>query len=86
MMEMPFVPNWASPPGDTIADLLRERSWTQAEFGRRLGKSGDFVDQLVAGEALIDEAIALTLERVLGSTAQFWRSREANYRAALAKR
>ena len=86
MAKIPFSPDWVSPPGDTIADLLDERSWTQAEFAARLGASRKFVNQLVSGEASIDEATALRLERVLGSTTRFWLNREADYRAALAKR
>ena len=83
---MSFDPDWISPPGDTIADLLDERSWTQAEFAVRLGTSRKFVNQLVSGDASINEATALRLERVLGSTTRFWLSREADYRAAMAKR
>ena len=83
---MPFSPDWVSPPGDTIADLLDERSLTQAELATRLGTSRKFVNQLVSGEASINEATALGLERVLGSTTRFWLNREADYRAALAKR
>lgn len=83
---MSLSPDWVSPPGDTIADLLEERSWTQAEFATRLGASRKFVNQLVSGEASINEATALRLERVLGSTTRFWLNREADYRAALAKR
>ena len=83
---MSFDPDWISPPGDTIADLLDERSWTQAEFAVRLGTSRKFVNQLVSGGASINEATALRLERVLGSTTRFWLSREADYRAAMAKR
>ena len=32
-----FAPDWASPPGDTIADLIEERGWTQAESRRTTG-------------------------------------------------
>ena len=35
-LDAPFAPDWVSPPGDTIADVLEERGWTQAEFARRL--------------------------------------------------
>ena len=83
---MSYSPDWVSPPGDTIADLLDERSWTQAEFAIRLGVSRKFVNQLLSGEASINESTALRLERVLGSTTRFWLNREADYRAALAKR
>lgn len=27
-----FQPDWVSLPGDTTADLLDEKGWTQAEF------------------------------------------------------
>ena len=35
--ETSFEPDWLSPPGDTIADVLEERGWSQAEFAQRIG-------------------------------------------------
>jgi HTH-type transcriptional regulator/antitoxin HigA len=32
-----FCPDWASTPGDTIADILRERGLSEAEFAQRTG-------------------------------------------------
>lgn len=81
----PFAPDWVSPPGDTIADLLEERDWTQAQLAERLGCTTKHVSQLINGKAPIGEETALKLERVLGSTAGFWLNREAQYRAQLAK-
>lgn len=80
-----FSPDWISPPGDTIADLLEERDWTQAQLAERLGYTKKHVSQLINGKAPITEDTALKLERVLGSTAKFWLSREAQYRAQLAE-
>lgn len=80
---MTFDPDWVSPPGDTIADLLDERRWTQTEFADRLGTSRNFVNQLISGEAPIDEATALKLEQLLGSTGRFWLNRESAYRAVV---
>lgn len=40
---------------------------------------------LINGKAAINEETALKLERVLGSTTAFWLSREAQYRAHLAR-
>jgi len=82
--EMPFEPDWLSPPGDTIADLLEERGWSQAEFAQRIGYTPKHVNRLLRGKAPISEVTALQLERVLGSTARFWLQREAEYREALA--
>lgn len=84
-MTYPFTPNWISPPGDTIADVLEERDWTQAQLAERLGYTTKHVSQLVNGKAPISEETALKLERVLGSTVEFWLNREAVYRAQLAK-
>lgn len=84
-MTTAFDPDWISPPGDTIADLLEERDWTQAELANRLGASRKYVNQLISGKVPLSESVAVKLERVLGSTVRFWLNREAGYRAALAR-
>jgi HTH-type transcriptional regulator / antitoxin HigA len=67
-----FSPDWISPPGDTIADILEEREWTQADFAERMGQTQKHISQLLNGKATITEETALKLESVLGSTASFW--------------
>ncbi|MEO0769081.1 MAG: helix-turn-helix domain-containing protein [Cyanobacteria bacterium J06649_4] len=78
-----FSPDWISPPGDTIADLLEERDWTQAQLAERLGYTTKHVSQLINGKAPISEHTAIRLEHVLGSSVRFWLNREALYRAQL---
>ena len=80
-----FAPDWVSPPGDTIADLLEERDWTQVQLSKRLGYTTKHVSQLINGKAPITEDTALKLTKVLGSTEKFWLNREADYRAQLAQ-
>ncbi len=80
-----FAPNWVSPPGDTIADLLEEKGWTQAEFAQRCGYTTKHASLLINGKASITEDTALKLERVLGSSARFWLVREAQYRETIAR-
>ena len=80
-----FTPDWISPFGDTIEDLLEERDWTQAQLAEQMGYTIQHVSQLIHGKAQITEETALKLEQVLGSTAEFWLTREAQYRAQLAK-
>ncbi|MEO1132525.1 MAG: HigA family addiction module antitoxin, partial [Cyanobacteria bacterium J06639_1] len=82
----PFTPDWISPPGDTIADLLEERDWTQAHLAHQLGYSIERVSQLVNGKAILSHDTALRLASVLGNTASFWLEREAHYRDRLAAR
>lgn len=80
-----FTPDWVSVPGDTIADLLEERGWTQAELAKRTGFTKKHINLLIKGNAPIYEDTALKLERVLGGTARFWLARETQYREILAR-
>lgn len=81
----PFRPDWVSPPGDTIADLIEERGWPQAELAVRLGYTTKHVSQLINGKAAVTEDTALRLERVIGGGIAFWLAREAQFRAQRAR-
>jgi HTH-type transcriptional regulator / antitoxin HigA len=80
-----FSPDWVSPPGDTIADLMEERGWHQTELAVRLGYTNKHVSQLMNGKAPVTEDTALRLERVLGGGVAFWLAREAQFRAQRAR-
>ncbi|MDT0636370.1 HigA family addiction module antitoxin [Spectribacter hydrogenoxidans] len=80
-----FEPDWLSPPGDTIAEVLDERGLSQRALARRTGFSAKFINQLIAGKAALTEETALKLERVLGSSARFWLNLESRYRETLAR-
>lgn len=80
-----FAPDWVSPPGDTILDLLEERGWIQAELAKRLGYTEKHVSQLINGKVPLTVDAAQRLERVLGSSVDFWLAREANYRKHTAR-
>jgi addiction module HigA family antidote len=80
----PFCPDWCSlPPGTTIADLMEERGWNPSELADRLQCTEDFVNSLLSGEVLVTSELATKLEKVLGSTAEFWLRLEALYRSDL---
>lgn len=78
-----FAPDWISPPGDTLNDLLVERGWSTAEFAERTGLTPGHIHALVTGRARISADAAERLSRVLGSTSDFWLVRDAQYQAAL---
>lgn len=78
-LKVPFEPDWVSPPGESILDLIDERGWTQSELGQRLGYTDKHVSQLINGKVPLSMDAALRLERVLGSTADFWLALESNY-------
>ena len=76
-----FSPDHVPPPGDTILELLEEQEMTQTEVARRLGVSLKHLHQVVKGRASVSAELALGLERVFSVSAEFWLTREANYRA-----
>ena len=80
-----FCPNWVSHPGDTIADLIVERGWTQIQLAERLGISTKHLNRLVKGRVELTNDMAIRLTTVFGSTQQFWLQREAQYRQQLAR-
>lgn len=80
-----FAPDWVAIPGESINDLLEERDWSQSDLAKRTGFTTKHVNLLLKGKAAITEETALKLERVLGSTARFWLSLEAQYREHLAR-
>jgi HTH-type transcriptional regulator/antitoxin HigA len=75
-----FQPNWSSPPGDTVADLLEERKLSLREFSKQIGLTVDYISDLLHGNAPITIDIALRLEQALGVSAAFWMKREFQYR------
>jgi HTH-type transcriptional regulator / antitoxin HigA len=81
-----FNPDWLSPPGDTILDILLERQVSPEEFARRIGRTRDYTVNLIRGDATIDDETARLLSSTLGASQTFWMSRETQYRNSLAKR
>ncbi|MGO8870637.1 MAG: ImmA/IrrE family metallo-endopeptidase [Acidimicrobiales bacterium] len=79
----PFQPDYVSPPGDTLRDLLTELNLSQAELATRAGLSTKHVNQIMQGQAPITLETAIILERITGMPAAFWNRREADYREGL---
>ena len=67
-----YNPDWASPPGELIEEVLEEFGWTRAELAQRLDFSAKHVNELLKGRAAITAESAERLERVLGHDAGFW--------------
>jgi HTH-type transcriptional regulator / antitoxin HigA len=74
-----------SPPGDTLVDVLNAKGMSQAELAERTGRPKKTINEIIKSRALITSETAVQLERVLGVPAIFWTTREAQYRAHLAK-
>jgi HTH-type transcriptional regulator/antitoxin HigA len=80
-----FCPDWASAPGNTIADILDERDISVVEFAQRMGITAAQAVDLLEGRAAITIAVARRLEQVLGASVEFWMSRDFQYRQDIAR-
>jgi len=80
-----FNPDWASAPGATMADILRERGLPVVEFAHRMGDTLEHATDLLQGRATITIGVARRLKRVLGASVEFWMSRDFQYREDIAR-
>lgn len=80
-----YTPDYVSPPGETLEEILEEREMSQAELALRMGRPRKTISEIINGHAAITPETALQLERVLGIPARFWNNLERNYREALAR-
>lgn len=80
-----FSPDWASPPGDTIADILSERNVSEAHFAKQLEQSLEDTLDLLKGRIAITIDLARRLECVVGASVEFWMSRDYQYRSSIAR-
>jgi HTH-type transcriptional regulator/antitoxin HigA len=78
-----FQPDWVSPPGETVLDILEQRGQRPDDLARDIGESVEELMRLLRGERPITPEIAQKFEVVVGGSAQFWITREAQYRARL---
>jgi addiction module HigA family antidote len=85
-IENRYVPDYVSPPGETLLDTIEALSMTQVELAERTGRPTKTISEIIKGKAAITPETALQLEKVLGVPASFWTNRERNYREYLARR
>lgn len=80
-----YTPDYVSPPGETLEELLEDRAMTQADLAERTGRSKKTINEIIRGKAAITPETAIQLERVLGVPARFWLEREQQYSEFLAR-
>lgn len=78
-------PDWATPPGDTLLEILEFKGITQKELAVRTGYSVKQINQIVLGNAPITPTLAILLERVTGTAAKYWNALESQYQTRKAK-
>ncbi len=85
-MNTSFNPDYASPPGDMLAETIEYLGITQTELARRMGRPLKTINEIIQSKAAVTADTALELERVLGVSAHLWMNMEANYREHLARK
>lgn len=81
-----YLPDFVTPPGDSLRELLRTLGMSQVSLAERTGRSPKTINEIVKGKAPITPETAIQFETVLGVPAVFWNNREKNYREALAQK
>lgn len=80
-----FHPDWVSPPGATIQWLMRKVGYSHRELANELDIPTEVLDKIISGDEAITKGIACQLSRILGSTPDFWLTREKQYRDEIAR-
>jgi addiction module HigA family antidote len=80
-----YVPDYVTPPGETIEEILVSIGMSKAELSDRIGKTPKHVGDIIKHGAPITPQTAMDLEKVLGTPASFWNNRERRYRESLAR-
>lgn len=75
-----FRPDWASSPGDTVLDILKERNISVEDFAQGIEHTQEQVNHIISGQAAITIATARKLEQFLGGSVEFWMARDYQYR------
>lgn len=68
----PWAPDWATHPGEHLAEFLEARGWSQAEFARLAGMTPKHVSTIISGDNPVTAETAIRLERVTGMKDYLW--------------
>lgn len=80
-----YEPDFVTPPGETLLELLEERHMTQSELAQRMGRPLKTINEIIRGKTQLTPETALQLELVFGTPARVWLNLEQNYREHLAR-
>ena len=75
-----FQPSWTSAPGETIADALKHRHISLADFARATNQSVSDARAVLDGSRPITVALAQELVHLIGGSVEFWIARDFQFR------
>ena len=73
-------------PGESVRQCIVESGWTITECAERLGITRNTLSRLLNGKTGISPSVALGLESLGWSNAEFWMRLQANYDLARERR
>ena len=76
-------PDWVSPPGHTILNILEDRELTVEQFAHLICRTTTVAQRVLDGVHVVDTDLARKLASTLGSSEAFWLAREHDYRASI---
>jgi HTH-type transcriptional regulator/antitoxin HigA len=78
-----FIPRWASAPGATLREVLRERDISPSQVATDLGISIRTLEGILDGQIEINADLAASLAKHVGASKDFWLARDSQYREDL---
>jgi addiction module HigA family antidote len=84
-LENQYVPDYVTPPGETLQEILDTIGMSKAELANRIGKTPKTIGEIIKHGAPITPTTAIELEKALGTSASFWNNRERRYRESVAR-
>ncbi|MYD78759.1 MAG: HigA family addiction module antidote protein [Gammaproteobacteria bacterium] len=73
-------------PGETLRDCIDDSDLTITDTAREMGISRTTLYRVLSGKQPITAGLALALERMGWSNAEFWMRRQANFDLAVARK
>jgi HTH-type transcriptional regulator / antitoxin HigA len=80
-----FQPDWMSPPGETIRELMDSRECSVEWLAAALEITEANLVDLLGGRGVIEESLAKKLAQVLGASKYFWMRLDSIYQDALSQ-
>lgn len=74
-----YEPDYVSPPGESLVEILKSKSMAQSELAKRAGRTSKLINEIIKGKAVITPETAIQFERVLAIPASFWNNRQRRY-------
>ena len=73
-------------PGEILREAVSASGWTVTEFAKQLGVARNTASRLLNCHSGISPAVALALEEIGWSEADYWLRMQVNYDLAMARR